>query len=165
MKKLILIVVILLLTLIFLSSCQPKVNLEKERTEILTYLETCKKAQIENDWETWTSLYADNTVYIEKGEIKHYTRDSIKKLFEEYFTTRKVKYTSLEDLSDPIIHISDDATMAWYIVNPRFNYIITDSVGNETKDFSDGAGLFILKKENGKWVEVTGFNSSKPEDK
>lgn len=165
MKKLILIVGILFLSSIFLSSCQPKIDFGKEKNEILTYLETCKKAQIENDWETWASLYAENTVYIEKGEIKRYTRDSITNLSKDYFTNRSVKYNSLEDLTDPIIYISDDATMAWYIVNYRFNFILTDSLGNETEDHSDGAGLFILKKENGKWVEVTGFNSSKPKDK
>ena len=157
-------VIVFLLTIVF-SSCQPKVDLEKEKQKILSYLETCEKAQIENDWETWATLYAENSVYIIKGEIKNYTNDELKELLKESFTNRKVKYTSFDNLSDPIIHISKDGSMAWYIVNYKFNFTLTDSLGHEIEESSISSSLFILEKENSKWVEVTGFNSKKPKNK
>ena len=156
---------ILFLTSLFLFSCQPKVNLEKEKKDIMDYLELAKKANIESDYATWTSLYAKNCVYVMNGEVKNYTRDEIEKLSKESFENSKVKYTSIEDLSEPIIHISNDGTMAWYIVNSKFNYTYTDSLGNEQSNSAEGASLFILEKEDGKWVEVTGFNSGKPKKK
>lgn len=164
MKNLRLLLGIVFLLTIFLSSCQPKVDLEKEKKEIFSYLEIADKAQIENDWETWATLYAENSVYISKGEIKNYTNDELKELCKESFTNRKIKYTSIDELSDPIIHISNDGSMAWYIVNYKFNYTTTDSLGNEIEESSIGSSLFILEKENSKWVEVAGFNSPKPKD-
>ena len=164
MKKLrLLLGIVFLLTIVF-SSCQPKVDLEKEKEAIISYLETCEKANIENDWETWATLYAENTVYVLKGEIKKYTNDEIKQLYKERFTNRDFTFTSVDNIIDPIIHISNDGSMAWYIGNVKFNYNSIDSLGNEIAESSISSYLYILEKENSKWVEVTGFYSLKPKE-
>jgi len=162
MKKIKLLGTAIILAVIILASCQPKVDLNKEQEDIIKYLDDAKKALIEKNSDLWVSLYADNCVYPSKGEIVHYVRDSIRKNIEQSFNNKNYKLVSIDDLEKPIIYISNDATMAWYIVKSKFNYTLKDSTGNEKAYSSQNSSLFVLEKKDSKWVEVTGVSTFKP---
>jgi len=161
MKKIKLLVPAIMLMVFFLASCQPKVDLNKEKEDILNYLKKADKANFDRNVDAWVALYAENCVYPSNGEVFYFTRDSIRKNTEKSFSNKNFKLLSIAEISKPIIHISADATMAWYIVNSTFNYTIKDSTGNEKPYSSQIAALFVLEKKNSEWVEVTGNTTYK----
>ncbi|HAN19589.1 MAG: hypothetical protein A2X13_14900 [Bacteroidetes bacterium GWC2_33_15] len=163
MKKMKLLLSGIFLIVLFLSSCQSKVDLNKEKEEITNYIEKAVQANIEKDLEKWGSLYADSCVYPIGGKIVHLSKEDIKKDSEKVFSNQKFKYTEFNELEETIIHISKDATMAWYMVNMRVFYSNIDSLGNEKIDSTEIASLFILEKQNSKWLEVTGVNTYTPQ--
>jgi len=164
MKKIKLLVPTIILVAIILVSCRPKVDLNKEMEDILKYLEKGKNALIERNVENWVSLYADSCIYPVKGEIYQYSQDSLRKIFGKAFSDKNHRAISLENIKKPIVHISNDATMAWYVANFYYNYALKDSIGNEKLYKAQGADLFVLEKKNSKWVEVTGVETHKTKE-
>lgn len=162
MKKIKLLLPVILLTAVFITSCQPKVDLKKEKEDILKYLEKANKANMEKDLEAWLSLYADSCVYPGNGKIYHYTKEDIKKNMEKVYSNKNHRVSSIDELEKPIIHVSDDASMAWYIVNMRFIIVNKDSIGNERTDSATLSSLYVLEKKNSIWAEVTGVDTYKP---
>ena len=107
------IILTLLLAGVIVSCCQQKVDLEAARQELLQLNETMRTAHLSGDAETIVSISAYPYTKVNSGQISHPTKEENDQRFENYMTTMKL--TAWDDLAEPIITISDDATMATVI--------------------------------------------------
>ena len=89
-------------------------NKSEEEKKLLISNEIQRRAHMENDASLLVSQIADTLITVQRGKVRVESNEAIKKRFESYFKT--VKYLKWDDVVPPVIHISEDGTMATVIV-------------------------------------------------
>lgn len=112
MKKTIVLIVIFILCFCF--SCQPKVDNEDLKKEILAIHHNLIKAHLEKNPEFFIQNLSDDFITIKNGDVFHPTKDEIHANMADYI--KNTTFTEYKDLHEPIIGFSDDGTVAWSIV-------------------------------------------------
>jgi hypothetical protein len=146
MKKLTLLICIATAVL----GCGPKIDLEKEKADLLAALESSRQAHFETDSEKLLSDMAVEVINIRDAQISTVTRADAEQRFQIYF--KDAKFREWDYVSDPIIFISDDATLAARIEHIKVDKYDTTGVMPDVK--FTYAGITLLKKENGRWIRV-----------
>lgn len=135
------------LLLCIFQSCQTKPDLDAEKKAILALHYEQQKAHLEKNVAL---LLGDSTAdYIEvnRGVVRKPTYAENFKRFKAYFEA--VEFVAWDDVSPPVISISDDATMATSVVE---KLVITRAKSGEPGlDTSHYAWLAVFKKVKGKW--------------
>ncbi len=108
--KLLSIVVVICMAVMIVAGCSQKVDIEAHRQELLDLNDKMRTAHLEGDFETISGISAYPYVKVGRGLITYPTREEQSKRFREYLTSMKI--TSWDDLIEPIIVISDDASLA-----------------------------------------------------
>ena len=102
-------------TLVTLWACQtrrPDASArEGELQALRAILESDRRAHLETDARRLVSNLADTLVDVADGEIAHNLRADVEKSFTEYFES--AEYHAWDDITPPIIRMSDDLSMAW----------------------------------------------------
>lgn len=149
MKKLI-IASMLLISFLLLTGCQPKVDFEKEKAEILKAYETFKQGFLEGNPEIFEPLLAEEMNIAMHGEVNKTTRaelmESLKKEAE------RINYLEFKDLKEPVIKFSNDGSIAWQIIQYKTKIIDKDSTGSEYERVEIWGNLLIYQKQDAKWV-------------
>jgi ketosteroid isomerase-like protein len=140
-----------------LLGCQNRVDIEKEKVEILKLHELNNQALLEENVETMFSVYPEGVLLVSDGKVEKSTRAETEKIFKSLFSS--VDYSETGDIEEPIIHVSADGSMAWAITQFRLKLSYQDSTGIE-KSFEDlGAELLVYEKRNSQWVLVAAAES------
>lgn len=136
-----------LLLMYTLQACHPVLDLDAEKNAILAIHRDQQKAHLEKNVAL---LLGDNSAdYIEvnRGLVKKPSYTENFKKFTAYFES--VDFVAWEDVSPPIISISDDGTMATSVVE---KLVVTRAKAADHKlDTTHFAWLAVFKKINGKW--------------
>ena len=133
---------------------QHKINLAKEKEELLKVHHTDRQAHFQTDANLILRHAADEFIAVSSGKVSRSTREEVKRFFEGYF--KNAKYYEWDDLEPPIIKISNDASMAWMIV--RIKVSRTEGVTQKQTSFVY-AGIMTYEKKNGKWVRVANVST------
>jgi hypothetical protein len=99
-------------TVVFCGCCE-KVDLEAHRQELLRLNEMMRTAHLEGDAETIVSISQYPYTKVNSGRVTHPTKEENDERFRNYMSTMDL--TAWDDLAEPIITISDDATLATVI--------------------------------------------------
>ncbi|UCE25377.1 MAG: hypothetical protein JSU74_04855 [Candidatus Zixiibacteriota bacterium] len=111
--KLLVFVLTLCLAGVVIHGCCEKVDLEAHRQELLRLNEMMRTAHLEGDAETIVSVSQYPYTKVNSGLVTHPTKEENDQRFRNYMSTMKL--TAWDDLAEPIITISDDATLATVI--------------------------------------------------
>jgi hypothetical protein len=143
---------ILVIFITILFGCQNRVDIEKEKSEILKLHELNNQALLTENVEMMFSVYPEGVLLVSDGKVEKSTRAETEKIFTSLFSS--VDYSEAGDIEKPIIHISADGSMAWAVRQFRLKLSYQDSTGIE-KTFEDlGAELSVYEKRNSQWVLV-----------
>jgi len=138
-----------------LIGCRPVADLEKEKTLLLEALESSRQAHFDTDIEKLLSDMGTEVISIRDANISKTTRADAEQRFQVYF--KDAKFREWDYISEPIIFISDDATLAARIEHIKVDKYDTTGATPDVKFIY--AGITILKKENGQWVRVANATS------
>ena len=134
----------------FASSCNQKIDIEKEKVEIRKVLSDGYAALVNKDIDALLSSDTQESYGVTRGKITKNTQEDSRKDFEAQF--KNGKYSDVNDIIEPIIKISTDGKMAWVIAQTSFTFISIDSNGLEKSYNMVDAYLQILVKEKDKWL-------------
>ena len=81
-------------------------------------------------------------------------------MFTGYF--RDAKYYEWDDVEEPIIRISNDASMAWMITRTRVRRVQKTADGTEKEEKFVYAGIMTYEKRDGRWVRVANVSTAEP---
>ncbi|MHC4975417.1 MAG: DUF4440 domain-containing protein [Planctomycetota bacterium] len=125
------------------------------RAELLAVHESFLVAHRENDWEFFRD-FADETVYgLRDGEITTQTPEAMGERFEAYLG--EAVFTRYEDLSEPVVFVSDDGTLGWVMAHVR----IEGTYGEGRLD-STWSWVTLLERVDGEW-RLVGSASTRAE--
>lgn len=145
------------LSFAFTTQAQSKVDLEKEKAELLKIHEAGRRAHFNTDVNLLLEGAPDQFISVSGGKISRSTPADTRKMFESYF--KDAKYFEWDDLEPPIVRVSADASMAWMIVRTKVRRTQKDSSGAEREEKFVYAGIMTYEKRDGRWVRVANVST------
>lgn len=143
MKKL---YVVLICTL---AACSPKVDLEAERNAILEIQKEQRDFHFNKRAEDFVARFTDEFMSVNRGKISQPTKEASLKRFEGYFGS--VEFEKWDDLQPPVIRISEDATMAYAIVNKEVVIKYQNDSSQWVRGRTEFSWLAVYKKTAEGW--------------
>ena len=140
-----------------LSQTGQRVDLEREKAELLKIHRLDREAHFKTDVDLLMEHAADEFIYVGEGKISRIKRAEGRKQFEEYF--RGAKYYEWDDLEPPIVRVSDDATMAWMIVRTRVRRTQVKPSGQVEERKFVYAGIMTYEKQQGTWKRIANVST------
>lgn len=141
----------LLLLGVITLSCNT-IDLEAEKSQIISQIDLIKHAHLEKDAETFFKPNADSWIDIRNGQIQEIEKDSRILGTQEYLN--KMEFLQLETLGEPIIEISNDATLATYS-----SRVLVKGKLDEVPILWIVAWQNTLKKIDGTWHIIGAINT------
>ena len=133
---------------------------EKEKAELLRLHRAHREAHFKTDADMLMARAPEVLISVSGGKVQRSSREAGRKRFEEYF--RGAKYYEWDDLEEPIVRVSDDASMAWMITRIRVRRVQRDAAGAEREERFVYAGLTTYEKRGGKWVRAANASTFEP---
>src|SRR3954471_12118199 len=122
-------IILLVVACAVCASAQPSANLEKEKAELLRLHKLDREAHFKTDLDLLLQTAPEEFISVSRGKISRSSKADDRKMFAQYF--RDAKYYEWDDMEEPIIRISNDATMAWMITRTRIRRVQKNAAGGE----------------------------------
>lgn len=151
-------IALLVLPAFFILSCSSKPDLETAKKEIKTLLQQERKAHFDRNVDLFVSEFADSLISVNKGKVTTLSPEQNKKRIEPYFSS--VQFIKWDDAADPVIRFSDDASLAYAVVQKQVILSYPDSFGNSFIDTTNYAWVSIYRKHKGKWKVEANISTS-----
>ena len=139
---------------------QSKVDLEKEKAELLRLHKSDREAHFKTDVDLLQERSPEEFIAVSDGKIHRTQKSDVRKQFAEYF--KGAKYYEWDDLEEPVIRISKDGGMAWMITRVRVRRIQKDAAGKEREEKFVYAGIMTYEKQGGNWMRVANVSTFEP---
>ena len=150
-------IILLLVACAASASTQPSADLEKEKAELLRIHKSDREAHFKTDVDKLLADSPEEFIAVGRGKINRSSKDDARKMFTGYF--RDAKYYEWDDVEEPIIRISNDASMAWMITRTRVRRVQKKADGAEQEEKFVYAGIMTYEKRDGRWVRVANVST------
>ncbi len=137
--------------IVILCSCNTGENFDNEKeTQVITaLLQQERKAHFEKNVDLFLSEFADSMLSVNKGKVSVTTLEENKERIGKYFGS--VEFIKWDDLSEPIIRFSDDASLAYAIIQKQVILSYQDSLGKKLLDTTHFAWASVYRKQKDEW--------------
>jgi hypothetical protein len=136
---------------------QPSAALEKEKAELLRLHKSNREAHFKTDVDALLENSPEEMISVSRGKINRPSKEDARKMFTGYF--RDAKYYEWDDVEEPIVRISNDASMAWMITRTRVRRVQKKADGAEQEEKFVYAGIMTYEKRDGRWVRVANVST------
>ena len=136
---------------------QPSAALEKEKAELLRLHQSNREAHFKTDVDALLENAPEEMISVGRGKINRPSKEDARKMFTGYF--RDAKYYEWDDVEEPIVRISNDASMAWMITRTRVRRVQKKADGAEQEEKFVYAGIMTYEKRDGRWVRVANVST------
>ena len=133
----------------------------EDANELLRGHYAARAAHFNHDAKAIYADFADDFVSVDAGQVKMPDRDAGMKRMQAYFDAST--FLEWDDITPPIIRISDDATMAYVINHKKVRLLAKDKAGKMQEDIEVFAWVAIYKKVDGRWKLASVVSTRTPE--
>ena len=133
---------------------------EKEKAELLRLHRAAREAHFKTDVDMLLASSPEESLSVSRGKVNRSGREQVRKRFAEYF--RGATYYEWDDLEEPIVRVSGDASMAWMITRLKVRRVQKEAAGAEREEKFVYAGLTTYEKRGGKWMRVADASTFEP---
>ena len=95
------------------------------------------------------SIFADDFVSVQAGEISRPTREASRERFERYFA--RVSFVAWDDIVEPVIEFSVDGTLATVLVHKRVHTTYRDDDGKPAEGITIFAWAETWRRRDERW--------------
>lgn len=145
--------------ILFVACATSKEAIQNKNLSTLIQIhEEQRKCHIEKDYVAFVNMMSDDFVSVNNGKIYHPTKQENLNRFKAYFDY--VEFEEWDDLTPPIIQLSDDGSFAQTIVHKSVLISYPDTLKRTVRDSTIFAWTAGYKKVNGEWkiCSVTSTN-------
>ena len=142
-----------------IAGCRAGPDLEAEAAELRRLHEGILESHRAGDVDSWMALEAEEYVSANRGAITFPTVADRRTAREGYLSS--TTFTVYRDLREPIVHLSEDATLGWLIaeVEVRGTQV---SDGVESPIDAIWAWIELYEKQAGRWLLVGNVSNRRP---
>ena len=149
----------IMLSFLLFTACTNTTNNDADKQQILALLQQERKAHFNKDVNLFVSAFAQGMYSVNKGVVDTSSIEAHKKRIQSYFD--RVKFIKWDDVAEPVIHFSDDYSMAYAIVQKLVVLETKDSTGKNINDTTIFAWTSIYQKQNNEWKVVCNTSTNK----
>jgi hypothetical protein len=124
------------------------VDLEQEKRELLRLGEAARAAHMAYDPAALVDPHAEGFVSVSDGQVHRPSKAQSSAMFQRYFDS--VAFKMWDDISPPVVTLSDDATLATVLVQKRVRLTPKATPGGPVTE-TDWAWLETWRKQDGAW--------------
>ena len=149
------------LALTFLPVLSGCASLNSRQTDIATLRtlhEDSLRAHRDGDWEWFGQGVGDDLVHGNRGEISYPDRAETLERFRDYLG--RTDFSTYDNASEPIIHISEDGTMGWVLAHIYIAGVQDEGLDTEHHLDSTWTWISIFEKRYGQWLRVANVSNS-----
>ncbi len=118
--------------------------------ELMQLQQQGRAAHFGKDAKLLVSVFADDFINIGAGKITRPTREESRNRLQAYFD--RSEFLEWDDISPPIIRVSQDASMAYILVHKRVRLKAKNEKGDLEEETTIFAWMETYEKHNGKWT-------------
>ncbi len=160
MKQILLLIALILV--LSLTSCQSTVDIEKLEKELLQLHHKTIEAHLNKDAGFFIEDISENYMQVHNGEFVYPQKEDIYNMFTHYLNS--TDFLVYEDVSEPIVRVANDGSIGWTIVQVN--------VKGEQKQENDSiltfdntfAWITMYENINGKWIRLGEVDNVKVSD-
>jgi hypothetical protein len=130
--------------------------------EILSLLKQARVAHFTRNAKMLVSTFADDFSSISNGKISKPTREAGLSRFQNYLNNST--FIEWDDITPPIIKVSDDASMAYALVHKKVRLVAKNESGKEEEETEIFAWAEIYRKIKGEWKLTAVISTNTPEN-
>jgi len=149
--------VIFILLSLFILSCQKSIDFEAEKRNIQSQIDLVGQAHFSKDANQFYQPNAESWYDVRGGTITHVNKSDMISGTQSYLDNMEFQEMIRRD--DPIIEISDDATLASYIGSVTVKGILKESPVFWVVSWQN-----VLKKIDGEWKIISSANTEANEE-
>lgn len=139
-----------MLLLLGLLACGGGPDFEQERQKLLALHAAQQRAHLDEQAAVFVDQFADTLLSVNRGAITRMAKPAALSRFQQYFDT--VTFVRWEDLSPPRITFSDDASMAYMLVDKMVVLRYANEQQQTVEESTHFAWVSIFRKQaNGDW--------------
>jgi hypothetical protein len=105
--------------------------------------------------------FADDFTNIANGKVQKPAREASLARFKNYFASST--FLEWDDITAPVIKVSDDATMAYVIVHKKVRLLTKDAGGTSHEETEIFAWMATYRKIGGQWKLTAVASTNTPE--
>lgn len=137
--------------LIVIVSCKVKnqLDLEVERSQILRLHHLQRDYHFNKDSISFANLLSENFISVNNGIITHPARNETISKYHTYFSS--VDFVQWDDVTEPIIRFSEDAKLAYMIVDKLVKVTHQTESGEKIDSETHFAWTAVYKKYGDEW--------------
>lgn len=145
--------------LLHLCHCQRKPDFEAEKTQLLQLHAAQQQAHLNKNADQFVAQFADNLLMVNRGKISADGLDKIKNRVQGYFDA--VEFQHWEDIAPPRIFFSDDATLAYVVVDKSVVLTRQNEQQQAVEENTHFAWVSIYQKQaGGDWKMVCNISTN-----
>lgn len=156
---------LLLAVIGFWGACQPeKFDFEAEKQSLLRLHRAQQAAHLQKNVTAFIAQFDQNMLSVNQGKITTMSPEAARPRIQSYFET--VKFKKWADVNPPRIAFSDDASMAYMVVDKMVILTYLDEQKQTVEESTHFAWVSIYKKQpDGEWTIVCNVSTNEPEVK
>lgn len=142
---------LLTLFLVFILSCEEKKesDFSGDKAAILRLHNEQRKYHFNKDSIAFANQLSDHFISVNRGKITRPKKEETIARYNQYFSS--VEFVQWDDVTEPIIHFSDDHSMAYTIVDKIVEITYVDEDGKNVEGETHFAWTAIYKKYGDEW--------------
>lgn len=129
--------------------------------ELLRLHHQARAAHFNRDARSMVAGFADDFLDVSNGRVTQPAREASVTRLQNYFNNST--FIEWDDISPPVIRVSEDATMGYVIVHKKVRLKAKQANGSEVEETEIFAWIAIYRKINGEWKLVTVASTRTPE--
>lgn len=149
MKKIFCFSCLLIIALVF-TACNSSTDKNRLEEEILQLHKDFITAHLSKDVDFFIDNMTDQYLSVNGGDIIYRSKNDMRERMSGYLNN--TEFVEYSDISEPIIEVSDDGSMAWSVVQVKISGVRTmpDSTVREL-DFTC-AWINLYERKGDKWI-------------
>lgn len=118
-------------------------------------------AHFTRDTKMLVAGFADDFTSVANGKIRQPSRETSIARFQNYLNNST--FIEWDDITPPVIKVSDDASMAYVLVHKKVRLLAKDAQGREQEETEIFAWAALYRKINGEWKLTAVISTNTPE--
>lgn len=130
-------------------SCTTRVNINAEKQAILAMHNAQRDYHFKKDSLAFVDQFSNNFISVNNGVVSKPSREESLQRFGSYFKT--VDFLKWDDVTEPLVQISNDGSMAYSVVEKIVTMSYSDTLGQITEETTHFAWSAIYRKYGDEW--------------
>lgn len=133
----------------------------KAMNEIAALLKQARVAHFTRNAKLLVSTFAEDFSSVSSGKISKPSREASLTRFQNYLNNST--FIEWDDITPPIIKVSDDASMAYALVHKKVRLTAKNEIGKEEEETEIFAWIETYRKIKGEWKLTAVVSTNTPE--